>query len=118
MLPVVEAGLAQMISGTHEVDGHLLIEPAPGHTPGHVTIKLDSKGQRALFMGDILHHALQVYHPDWNSFVCWNQNQARASRREVLEYCASTGARMMPAHFGAPFTCHIDAKGDKFSARF
>ena len=118
VLPVVAAGRAEMVSGTHALGDHLLIEPAPGHTPGHVTIKLSHSGGRAIFTGDILHHALQVYNPEWNSEFCADQQQARATRRRVLEYCAESGALMMPIHFGAPYACHITARGDAFMPRW
>jgi len=118
VLPVVDAGLAQMVSGVHTVDEHLSIEPAPGHTPGTVAIKLASRGERAVFCGDILHHAVQVFHPEWNSFACADATNARKSRRRVLEDCAGSGALLMPAHFGAPFVCHIDERGSRFTPRF
>lgn len=118
VLPVVDAGLAQMVSGVHTVDEHLSIEPAPGHTPGTVAIKLSSRGERAVFCGDILHHAVQVFHPEWNSFACADAINARKSRRRVLEDCAGSGALLMPAHFGAPFVCHIDERGSRFTPRF
>ena len=44
VLPVVEAGLAQMVDGAQPIEEHLAIEPTPGHTPGHVVIKLASQG--------------------------------------------------------------------------
>jgi glyoxylase-like metal-dependent hydrolase (beta-lactamase superfamily II) len=118
VLPVVEAGLAQMVNGAHTLDEHLAIEPAPGHTPGTVAIKLGSQGQQALFCGDILHHAVQVFHPEWNSFACADAIKARKSRRKVLEDCAGSGALLMPAHFGAPFVCHIETRGSRFTPRF
>ena len=117
VLPVVEAGLAQMVSGATALDEHLAVEPAPGHTPGTIAIKFESRGERALFCGDILHHALQVYRPQWNSFACAHAENARKSRHAALEHCAG-GALLMPAHFGAPFACHIDHKGDGFTPRF
>ena len=117
VLPVVEAGLAQMVSGAATLDEHLAVDPAPGHTPGTIAIKFESNGERALFCGDILHHALQVYHPEWNSFACADAQNARASRRKALEDCAA-GALLMPAHFGAPFVCRIEAKGGGFRPRF
>ena len=83
-----------------------------------IRCKFDSRGEKALFCGDILHHALQVYHPEWNSFACAEAVGARKSRREALEHCAGSGARLMPCHFGAPFTCHIDHKGSGFVPRF
>jgi hypothetical protein len=36
----------------------------------------------------------------------------------VLEYCAESGALMMPAHFGPSYACHIAARGDSFAPRF
>src|SRR6202045_1552211 len=50
VLPVVEAGRAQMVEGSHALDDHFLIEPAPGHTPGHVTIKLSAGKDHAIFI--------------------------------------------------------------------
>lgn len=118
VLPVVEAGLAQMVSGAGALDEYLSYDPAPGHTPGTIAINLAAKGARATFCGDILHHGVQVYHPEWNSFACADATNARISRRRILEQCAGSGALLLPAHFGAPFVCHIDAKGDRFAPRF
>jgi glyoxylase-like metal-dependent hydrolase (beta-lactamase superfamily II) len=117
VLPVVEAGLAQMVSGAAALDESLSVEPMPGHTPGTIAIRLESKGAQALFCGDILHHALQVYRPEWNSVACLDAAQARASRRRTLQACAG-GALLMPAHFGAPFACRIEARGEAFVPRF
>ncbi len=117
VLPVVEAGLAQMVSGAAALDEHITVEPAPGHTPGTIAIKFESRGERAVFCGDILHHALQVYRPHWNSFACADADNARRSRKRVLEECAG-GALLMPAHFGSPFACHIDHTQGGFVPRF
>jgi glyoxylase-like metal-dependent hydrolase (beta-lactamase superfamily II) len=118
VLPVVEAGLAQMVDGDETLDEHLALERAPGHTPGSVLVKLASAGKRALFCGDVLHHAIQIYHPNWNSFVCADAAMARTSRRKVLEQCSGSGALLMPVHFGTPFVCHIEAKSTGFAPRF
>ena len=118
VLPVVEAGLAQMTEGEGALDEYLTVTPAPGHTPGTIAIKFQSRGEKALFCGDILHHAIQVYHPEWNSFACGEPVGARTSRRAALEHCAGAGALLMPCHFGAPFTCRIDHKADGFVPRF
>ena len=116
--PIAEAGLADLVSGLHTVDQHLTLEPAPGHTPGTMFITLASHGARAVFCGDILHQAIQIFHPEWNSLGCQDQVNARGSRRLVLEKCTGSGALLMPTHFGAPFVCHVDAKGDTFVPRW
>ena len=70
VLPVIESGQAELIDGSHAIDDALLIEPAPGHTVGHVISKLAEADERALFCGDVVHHPLQVYAPHWNSGFC------------------------------------------------
>jgi glyoxylase-like metal-dependent hydrolase (beta-lactamase superfamily II) len=118
VLPIVEHGLAEMTEGDHLLAEGLLLEPAPGHTPGHITLKLESEAEAAIFTGDILHHPLQVYHPEWNSRFCLLPDEARTSRRRVLDYCADRGALLMPAHFGAPHCCYIDRAGEAYSLRW
>src|SRR5262252_1051970 len=103
VLPVVEAGRADLVTGPHRLNEHLEILPAPGHSPGHFFFKLESGGQQAAFIGDVFHHLLQVYYPHWNFPKNSDAEQARVSRRKVLELCASSGALTLPGHVGAPF---------------
>jgi glyoxylase-like metal-dependent hydrolase (beta-lactamase superfamily II) len=118
VLPIVEAGRADLVTGPHRLNEHLEILPAPGHSAGHVVFKLDSGGARAVFIGDVFHHLLQVHYPHWNFPKNSDADQARTSRRMVLELCASTGALVLPCHVGAPFAGHIDAAGAGFRPRF
>lgn len=118
VLPVIESGQALMLEGSHAIDDHMLVEPAPGHTPGHVILKLAGGGKRALFSGDVMHHVLQVYAPHWNSRFCEMPDEARVTRRRVLEHCAEHGALLFPVHFGAPFVAAISASTRGFAARF
>ena len=118
VLPVVEAGRADLVAGPHRLNEYLEIVPAPGHSAGHVVFKLDSGGERAVFIGDVLHHLMQVYYPHWNFPKNADVEQARASRRMVLDHCASTGALMLPCHVGAPFAGYIEASGKGFRPRF
>lgn len=115
VLPVAESGQLQLIDDDHAIDDSLTIEHAPGHTPGSVVLKAESRGARALFSGDIMHHPIQVHEPHWNSQFCIDQEAARKSRRRVLEECVETGAVLLPAHFAAPHGGRIKPKGDKFS---
>ena len=118
VLPVVEAGRAELVEGAHAIDDGLLIEPAPGHTPGHVTLKLESADSAAIFTGDILHHPIQVYQPGWNSRFCALPEAARATRRRVLDYCVERHALLMPAHFGAPHAGHVESAGETYRLRW
>lgn len=63
ILPVAEAGQMVLIDDGHTVDDMLVVEPAPGHTPGHVQIRIRSRGREGIFSGDIIHHPVQVPFP-------------------------------------------------------
>jgi glyoxylase-like metal-dependent hydrolase (beta-lactamase superfamily II) len=118
VLPVIEAGQAQLVDGFHQVDGSLLIEPAPGHTPGHILLKVLAERSGGVFCGDVIHHPLQIYAPHWNTQFCQDPEQARATRRRVLQYCADTGSLLFPTHFGAPHVASVSERGDSFVAGF
>jgi glyoxylase-like metal-dependent hydrolase (beta-lactamase superfamily II) len=118
VLPVVEAGRADLVAGPHRLNDHIEIMPAPGHSAGHVVFWLESGSERAVFIGDVLHHLLQVYYPHWNFPKNSDAEQARASRRMVLEHCAAKDALVLPAHVGAPFAGHVDATDKGFAPRF
>src|SRR5262249_6029625 len=109
VVPILEYGKADLISGRpHRLNDFIEIDSAPGHSPGHVFFKLESKGERAAFVGDVWHHLLQVYYPDWNFPKNSDAAHARVSRRKVLDYCASSGALVFPGHVGRPFAGHIE----------
>ena len=63
VLPIMEAGKATLIGADYEIDTGLTIEPSPGHTPGHISLNVNSGGQHAVFSGDLMHHPLQVPEP-------------------------------------------------------
>ena len=81
-------------------------------------LKLADRGERGLFCGDALHHPLQVYAPHWNSRFCELPEEARTTRRRVLEHCAEHNALLFPVHFGAPHAAGIARAGEAFSLRF
>jgi len=100
VLPVIEAGLAEMVGeqGGEVLDGISFI-PTPGHCVGHMSIRLTSRGEEALFGGDLLHHPIQVYRPDWKSVFCADPERARESREWALNYAADHHAIYFSSHF-------------------
>ena len=121
VLPVIEAGQADLVDGVHALADTLRVEPAPGHTPGHILLKLlqdDGRRGGGVFCGDVIHHPLQIAAPHWNTQFCQDPEQARATRRAVLQHCADSGAWLFPTHFGAPHVAAIEARGQGFAARF
>jgi glyoxylase-like metal-dependent hydrolase (beta-lactamase superfamily II) len=118
VLPVVESGQAEIVDGEGAVGDGLVFHPTPGHTVGHVAIKLSSGEHHAVFSGDIMHQPLQVFRPDWNSAFCEEPTNARASRRWLLEHAAESGATIFTAHFAASSAGRVTRRGDRFDWRF
>lgn len=105
--PILAAGLANIVTGSVEIADGIRLDPNPGHTPGCQTLTLSSGGDRAMFVGDILHHPLQILNPDWNSIFCEDAEQARAARRHVLARAAAESAILVPAHFAGDHAVRI-----------
>jgi len=115
VLPVLEAGQARLVEGDEKIVDGVELVATRGHSPGHMAVRVSSRGEEALFIGDVMHHPLQVYNPAWNSRFCEDPEAARRTRRGVLEHCADTGSLMLPAHFAAPHCGHVKRREAGFS---
>jgi glyoxylase-like metal-dependent hydrolase (beta-lactamase superfamily II) len=100
--PVVEAGQARIVSVPYEVSPSLTVELAPGHTLGHVILRLLSDGMRAYFTGDVFHHPAQLTRPELHLPGCDDLATAIATRQALLQRVLDEGAFLFPAHFSEP----------------
>ncbi|GAB3644530.1 MBL fold metallo-hydrolase [Glycomyces tarimensis] len=115
--PVHEAGLTRLWEDGHRIDANLTLEPAPGHTPGSAVVALESGGDRALFVGDLVHTAFQFVEPETNSCFCEAPAEARSTRRRLLERAADTNALVIPAHLGGHGGAEVVREGDRFAIK-
>ena len=67
VLPVLAAGLVDLVESDHQLCDEVWLEPTPGHSPGHVSVRIASQGQSALITGDFMHHPCQMARPHWCS---------------------------------------------------
>ncbi len=116
--PVMRAGQADLVADDHVIDRWVRLEPSPGHTPGHVCVRVRSGGREAVMSGDLMHHPLQCGAPELNSCFCVDADGARATRRAFLETQAENDALVMPAHFATPSAGRVRAHGDAFRFAF
>jgi glyoxylase-like metal-dependent hydrolase (beta-lactamase superfamily II) len=114
VLPVIDCGQAEFVGMDHEIEDWVRFEPLPGHTPGHVGLRVGETGADAILTGDMMHHPLQVVYPDWCSGFCTDTTLARATRREFLARVADTPTLIAPAHFPAPTFGHVRSAGESY----
>ncbi|MBB5918557.1 glyoxylase-like metal-dependent hydrolase (beta-lactamase superfamily II) [Nocardia transvalensis] len=115
--PVHRDGRTVLWDGSFRIDENLRLDAAPGHTPGSSVLTLESGGDRALFVGDLLHTAMQIVHPDTNSCFCEDPAEARATRRRLLGGAADSNALLFPAHLGGHGGAEITRDGDRFAIK-
>jgi glyoxylase-like metal-dependent hydrolase (beta-lactamase superfamily II) len=88
---------------------------AYGHTPGHTAYMLSSGPDRLMIMSDTTNHpALFVRHPDWSAVFDMDADQARATRRRMLDMAASERAQVAFYHAPFPATGHIAKEGNGY----
>lgn len=116
VLPVIEAGLAEEVShGPFDPIPGLTFHSTPGHSPGHLSVTLETEDGVLMFGGDVLHNQAQVFHPDWNSVFCEDPETARRSRLWALQYCADTNALFFGTHLGGSSVGRIARNGNHFT---
>ncbi len=67
-----------------------------------MSIVIESKGERAVITGDMMHHPMQVAYPKWSCVFDGNTQQARHTRINFLEKFADTPTLVIGTHFAAP----------------
>jgi glyoxylase-like metal-dependent hydrolase (beta-lactamase superfamily II) len=116
--PVVAAGQAVLVETDHQIEDGIWLEPTPGHTPGHVAVHLESRGEHAVLWGDLLHSPAQCFRPDWAYARDTSPGDSIASRSRVLAACAEHRWLILPAHFPLPSAGHVEPDGAGWRFRY
>ena len=114
VLPVVEAAQADIVQPGHKLGDEVSLIPTPGHTPGHVSVQIKSKGQEAIVTGDALHSTAQCWHPDWHFIYDADMDLAKSSRRHLLETASEANCIVLGSHFTLPSLGRVKADQDAF----
>ncbi len=114
VLPVEDAGLLDLVDvpdgGTGIAPGVRLV-PTPGHTPGHIAVRLTAGGHTALITGDCIHHPVQLARPAIGSCVDTDPARAAATRTRLLDDLAGTDTLLLGTHFPPPTAGRVHRAG-------
>jgi glyoxylase-like metal-dependent hydrolase (beta-lactamase superfamily II) len=81
VVPIFDAGFADLVETDHRVADEIWFEPTPGHSVGHASVHIASHGQHAVISGDAFHHPFQFAEPDLPSAFCVDGQLACKTRR-------------------------------------
>ncbi len=113
MEALARTGLLDLVDGDRELTPEVTLLHAPGESPGHSMVRVESGGERCYLLGDLLHHPCEVIHRDW---VLTNRDAAamRASRDALIAEAAPHHATLAFSHAPFPPWGHIVPTGAGF----
>jgi glyoxylase-like metal-dependent hydrolase (beta-lactamase superfamily II) len=112
--PVFDAGLVDLVATDHRISDELSLVPTLGHTPGHVSLSIHSRGEQALITGDFLHHPCQMARPDWSSAADHDPALAHRTRRDMFEALAGTPVLVIGTHFAGATAGRVLRDGEAY----
>lgn len=88
--------------------------PLPGHCIGMMGVVIDSAGERAVHIADVMHHIIQVKYTDWCVSFDEDRPQARQSRRTVLQRAVDENLLVISYHVWKGGRGRITKNADTF----
>jgi glyoxylase-like metal-dependent hydrolase (beta-lactamase superfamily II) len=111
MEPLFDAAVVDFIAEDTEVLPGLKALESFGHTPGHVSVRIESQGTQTLVGGDLSNHPFQVEHPHWSLPVDNNHQLAGDFRDRIFETIKDTETRFAAPHYPMPGVGRIVTDG-------
>jgi glyoxylase-like metal-dependent hydrolase (beta-lactamase superfamily II) len=112
--PIFDAGLAELVEMDHRISAEIALIPTPGHTPGHVSVRIESEGEVGIIAGDVMHHPCQIARPDWAPDFDTDKLAARAMRKQFLEMVVDEPILVIGTHFASPTAGYVQQANDGF----
>jgi glyoxylase-like metal-dependent hydrolase (beta-lactamase superfamily II) len=114
--PYIAANKFRPFDGETELIPGVRAIPAPGHTPGHTIYAIESRGEKLVVWGDLMHvAAIQFPHPAATVQFDWNTKQSAQRRRMIFADVAKNGYFAAAAHVAFPGIGKLRAEGDGYT---
>lgn len=116
--PYIDAGKLQVFDGDVELLPGIRAQGAPGHTPGHTMFLVESKGEKLLLWGDLVHvAAVQFDNPSVTIAYDVDADTAVREHMRVFAEASKEAYLVAGAHISFPGLGHlrrVDAKTYRF----
>jgi glyoxylase-like metal-dependent hydrolase (beta-lactamase superfamily II) len=102
VLPMKDSGLMSLIGPEAMITDGVTLLHTPGHTPGSVTVLVQSGSEAALLIGDAAHNPGQLSEPEYSPAIDVDASLSERSRKAIVEMAQKHNAYVAGGHFGAP----------------
>jgi glyoxylase-like metal-dependent hydrolase (beta-lactamase superfamily II) len=110
--PYIKAGKFKPFDGEAELVPGISARPGKGHTPGHTVYVVESRGQKLVLVGDLIHvAAVQMDNPSVTIGFDSDEKAAAASRKKEFDAAAKGGYLVGGAHLQFPGLGHLQSEG-------
>ena len=114
--PYSAAGRFKTFDGNTQLVPGISAVPARGHTLGHTTYVVESKGQKLLLWGDLIHvAAVQFADPSITIEFDTDPRAAEIQRKKAFADAAKQGYWVAGAHLPFPGIGHLRSEGKGYS---
>jgi glyoxylase-like metal-dependent hydrolase (beta-lactamase superfamily II) len=85
---------------------------APGHTPGHMALTVNSRDEELLILSDSMLHPIHIEQPEWYAIFDFDPQQSISSRRHLLNKAVVDNDLVLAFHFTYPGLGYVIQKGE------
>jgi glyoxylase-like metal-dependent hydrolase (beta-lactamase superfamily II) len=90
-------GLLELVDEARQIVPGVTLLPAPGESPGHIVVRVESREDVLYLLGDVVHHACEVEQIAWGPPHA-DLETLMATRRRLFAEAARRGALVINAH--------------------
>jgi glyoxylase-like metal-dependent hydrolase (beta-lactamase superfamily II) len=107
-----ERGVLDLVSADHVLTDEVRLVASHGHTPGHVCVEIESGGERAVILGDVVHHKLSLGDPTGREAE--DSDEALTTRQAWYERLATSDVLVFATHFEEPAIGYFERAGEGY----
>jgi len=106
--------LEQVQDGFEVAPGITMID-TPGHTVGHMSLRVESNGEQLMVLGDAIRNVyVNFERPEWVGNPDMDPDQTVATRKALLDMAASDRIAVLGYHFPFPGVGQVITEGDAY----
>ena len=112
ILPLEAAGQLDLVDGETKITDELTIIPTPGHTQDHASVVLASGQERAIYIGDMIQHPVQLERAAWVSSFDVYPLEAMETKKAVVQRAIDEQQLVVAVHCPFPGLGHMTETQD------